>query len=52
MPQMAPLWWTTLFMTFVLTMSAVMYILYFLPNKKSGSMESNQYKISKSPILW
>nr|YP_002970970.1 ATP synthase F0 subunit 8 [Nerthra indica]ACJ69459.1 ATP synthase F0 subunit 8 [Nerthra indica] len=50
MPQMAPLWWTTLFFMF-LTCLMMMYInMYFLTSHKIKM--NPHFKSEKKPINW
>nr|YP_009433286.1 ATP synthase F0 subunit 8 [Cnizocoris sinensis]AGO28055.1 ATP synthase F0 subunit 8 [Cnizocoris sinensis] len=52
MPQMAPLWWSTLFMMFILSMIMVSIAMYFLPQKKSESMMNAPLEIKNMKLMW
>nr|YP_002735047.1 ATP synthase F0 subunit 8 [Neuroctenus parus]ABZ02063.1 ATP synthase F0 subunit 8 [Neuroctenus parus] len=46
MPHMAPMWWTLLYLTFVLCMLTVTSIIYFyfIPKSKKNKMEKNNMR--------
>nr|WRY72412.1 ATP synthase F0 subunit 8 [Eurhadina rubra] len=48
MPQMAPMWWTFLMMTFLLSMFLCMNMLYFNYNK----MFMNNFKKKNNNLIW
>nr|YP_010363567.1 ATP synthase F0 subunit 8 [Atkinsoniella xanthoabdomena]UNZ12668.1 ATP synthase F0 subunit 8 [Atkinsoniella xanthoabdomena] len=50
MPQMAPIWWTLLMMTFLSSFSLMMSLLYFNLMSKSMKMKTN--KINQMNWKW
>nr|YP_010414444.1 ATP synthase F0 subunit 8 [Kusala populi]URW11944.1 ATP synthase F0 subunit 8 [Kusala populi] len=48
MPQMSPLWWTTLMITFIILFILMMTILYFNINNKMSKM----IKLTETKINW
>nr|UPL65884.1 ATPase subunit 8 [Mecomma ambulans] len=48
MPQMAPIWWSMMFLIFILTYFMVMIMVYFSPkNKKNEKMSESINKTTK-----
>nr|YP_009485581.1 ATP synthase F0 subunit 8 [Amblythyreus gestroi]AVZ00717.1 ATP synthase F0 subunit 8 [Amblythyreus gestroi] len=52
MPQMAPLWWSTLFMMFIMSMIMLSVTMYFLPKKESGSMMNLSIEAKNMKMMW
>nr|YP_009433260.1 ATP synthase F0 subunit 8 [Phymata americana]AGO27990.1 ATP synthase F0 subunit 8 [Phymata americana] len=52
MPQMAPIWWTTLFTTFLIAFLMTGMLMYFLQTKKSGSMKTINVEGSGYNLKW
>nr|YP_009472911.1 ATP synthase F0 subunit 8 [Nabicula flavomarginata]AST10128.1 ATP synthase F0 subunit 8 [Nabicula flavomarginata] len=50
MPQMAPIWWTTMFMMFIVALLLVMTINYF--NVKYKSTSNKNIKIDSNHLYW
>nr|YP_010363554.1 ATP synthase F0 subunit 8 [Atkinsoniella wui]UNZ12655.1 ATP synthase F0 subunit 8 [Atkinsoniella wui] len=50
MPQMAPMWWTSLMLTFMLSFLLMMSLLYF--NTMSNSMMMKQNKTVQMNWKW
>nr|UGN61371.1 ATP synthase F0 subunit 8 [Typhlocybinae gen. 1 sp. 2 BY-2021a] len=48
MPQMAPIWWMTLMVTFLLSMLMCMWIMYFNKNIKMNTYN----KLKKKNMNW
>nr|UPL65858.1 ATPase subunit 8 [Onymocoris hackeri] len=51
MPQMSPLWWTTLFMLMNMNMLMMMMILYFMKNMTTKIKETST-KMNKKNWTW
>nr|QYF09655.1 ATPase subunit 8 [Ptilocnemus lemur] len=52
MPQMAPMWWTMLLFTFLITLKASMTHIYFLwTESKESKIKNNLFKM-EYPIKW
>nr|YP_009727908.1 ATP synthase F0 subunit 8 [Notonecta montandoni]QHZ87283.1 ATP synthase F0 subunit 8 [Notonecta montandoni] len=52
MPQMSPMWWTTLFMLFLLSFLLVMMIMYFNKEYKPLSMEITKKEMKMLNWKW
>nr|YP_009433273.1 ATP synthase F0 subunit 8 [Carcinocoris binghami]AGO28042.1 ATP synthase F0 subunit 8 [Carcinocoris binghami] len=53
MPQMSPLWWSTLMIMFISALMLMMLTVYFLPLKEKGSMvEKSEYKTNYHKFMW
>nr|ATC73072.1 ATP synthase F0 subunit 8 [Cicadellinae sp. EMHAU-2015-Zz060410]QUO99351.1 ATP synthase F0 subunit 8 [Atkinsoniella grahami] len=50
MPQMAPMWWTSLMILFIMTLLLMMNIIYF--NMLSKSTKNNQIFIKQMNWKW
>nr|YP_009048942.1 ATP synthase FO subunit 8 [Orius sauteri]YP_010432121.1 ATP synthase F0 subunit 8 [Orius strigicollis]AID61653.1 ATP synthase FO subunit 8 [Orius sauteri]USW04718.1 ATP synthase F0 subunit 8 [Orius strigicollis] len=49
MPQMAPMWWLSLYFMFIMSFFMIMICMYYLFNK---TFSSKEISIKKNPINW
>nr|YP_009258805.1 ATP synthase F0 subunit 8 [Aneurus similis]AFI54672.1 ATP synthase F0 subunit 8 [Aneurus similis] len=50
MPQMSPLWWTTLSIMFITTLTASSTMIFF--NKNYKLTKTAKYSINSEPLNW
>nr|YP_010583068.1 ATP synthase F0 subunit 8 [Farynala dextra]UGN61514.1 ATP synthase F0 subunit 8 [Farynala dextra] len=44
MPQMSPMWWTSLMIMFIISIFVCMYIMYFNYSKNMSTKSKKEYK--------
>nr|QCI09186.1 ATP synthase F0 subunit 8 [Geotomus sp. FS-2019] len=52
MPQMAPLWWTTLFMMFILSFMTMNMIIFHLPCMQKGESDATIKTLNSLNWKW